>query len=73
MACFLRVFRGLGRTECLQESAVIASYRVAWTLTRQKMPFNEAEMVKDCMLEVIDEVVVILLATSANEHFSQQT
>ncbi len=37
---------------------MIASLRVAWTLTRQKRPFTEAETVKDCMLAVIDEVVV---------------
>ena len=38
--------------------AMIASLRVAWTLTRQKRPFTEVETVKECMLAVTDEVVV---------------
>ena len=41
-----------------QERAMIASLRVAWTLTRQKRPFTESETVKDCMLAVIDEMIV---------------
>lgn len=36
----------------------IASLHVDWTLTRQRRPFIKAETVKDCMLAVIDEVVV---------------
>ncbi len=48
----------LGRFCTEQERAMIASLHVAWTLTRQKRPFTEAETVKDCMLAVIDEMVV---------------
>ena len=48
----------LGRFCTEQERAMIASLRVAWTLTRQKRPFTDAETIKDCMLAVIDEVVV---------------
>ena len=36
---------------------MIASLRVAWTLTRQKRPFTKSETVKDCMLAVIDEMI----------------
>ena len=40
-----------------QERAMIASLRVAWTLTRQNRPFTKSETVKDCMLAVIDEMI----------------
>ena len=57
LASFQQGQAALGRFCTEQERAMIASLRVAWTLTRQK-PFTEAETVKDCMLAVIDEVVV---------------
>uniref|UniRef100_A0A671WXQ4 DUF4371 domain-containing protein n=1 Tax=Sparus aurata TaxID=8175 RepID=A0A671WXQ4_SPAAU len=58
LASFQHGQAALGRFCTEQERAMIASLRVAWTLTRQKRPFTEAETVKDCMLAVIDEVVV---------------
>ena len=53
--------RGQCSLSCLcteQERDMIASLRVAWTLTRQKRHFTELETVKDCMLAVIDEMIV---------------
>lgn len=35
-----------------------ASLHVAWMLTRQKRPFTESETVRDCMLAIIDEMIV---------------
>lgn len=47
----------LGHFCTAQERAMSASLRVAWTLTRKKRPFTEAETVRECMLAVIDEVL----------------
>lgn len=58
LACFQRGQCTLSRFCTEQERAMIASLRVAWTLARQKRPFTESETVKDCMLAVIDEMIV---------------
>ena len=57
-ASFERSQMALGQFCTEQQRAMIASLRVAWTLTRQKRPFTDADTVKDCMLAVIDEVVI---------------
>ncbi|KAM9299122.1 zinc finger BED domain-containing protein 5-like [Gastrophryne carolinensis] len=37
-----------------QEKTTEASLRVAWILGRHKKPFSDAEMIKECMVEVVD-------------------
>lgn len=41
-----------------QERATAASLRVAWILAKKKRPFTDSETVKDCMLAVVDEVLI---------------
>lgn len=50
--------RAIGGFCTEQERAFIASLRVAWILTRKKRPFTESETIKDCMLAVVDEMIV---------------
>ncbi|KAA0724133.1 hypothetical protein E1301_Tti022208 [Triplophysa tibetana] len=50
--------RAIGEFCTEQERAFIASLRVAWILTRKKRPFTESETIKDCMLAVVDEMIV---------------
>ncbi|KAM9307699.1 general transcription factor II-I repeat domain-containing protein 2B-like [Gastrophryne carolinensis] len=38
----------------LQEKTTEASLRVAWILGRHKKPFSDAEMIEECMVEVVD-------------------
>lgn len=58
LTSFKRSQVAIGRFCTEQERSMIASLRVAWTLTRHKRPFSESETIKDCMLAVIDEIVV---------------
>ncbi|XP_033962133.1 borealin-2 isoform X2 [Pseudochaenichthys georgianus] len=58
LASFERSQAAFSRFCTEQERATIASLRVAWTRARQKRPFTDAETVKECMLAVIDEVVI---------------
>lgn len=41
----------------VQQKATAASLRVAWILGKKKRPFTDAEMVKECILAVVEEVV----------------
>ena len=40
-----------------QEKATAASYRVEWILGSKKKPFMDSEIVKECMMAVIEEMV----------------
>lgn len=40
-----------------QERATVALLRVAWILAKKKKPFTDSEVVKDCMLASIEELV----------------
>lgn len=37
---------------------MIASLRVSWILTRKERPFTDSETIKDCMLAVVDEIII---------------
>ena len=37
-----------------QEKAMEASLRVCWLMAKNKRPFTDAELIKDCVLEVVD-------------------
>ena len=37
-----------------QQKATEGSLRVVWILGKHKKPFSDAEMIKECMTEVID-------------------
>lgn len=44
----------LVRAVTQQERATEASFRVAWVLGKNKKPFTDAEIVKECLVEIAD-------------------
>lgn len=55
--CYEQRRRILFRACTDQERATAASLRVAWILGKKKKPFTDSEIVKECMLASINEVV----------------
>ncbi|MGH0136969.1 UNVERIFIED_CONTAM: hypothetical protein FKN15_071072 [Acipenser sinensis] len=41
----------------VQEKATAASLRVMWALAKKKKPFLDSELVKECTLELLDELL----------------
>ena len=56
-SCYEGRCQSLFRASTDQERATVASLRVAWILAKKKKPFTDSEMVKECMLASIEELV----------------
>lgn len=50
--------RAIGGFCTKQERAFIASLRVAWILARKNRAFTKSETIKNCMLAVVEEIIV---------------
>ena len=45
------------KTTSIQENATAASLRVAWNLAKAKKLFTDAELIKTCVIDMVDEVL----------------
>ena len=57
LASYKRSVSTICKTASAQESATAASLHVSWTLAKAKKPFADAELIKQCAIHMVGEVL----------------